>query len=390
MGQWRPWVMLAAIVLARVGFGFQFQEVATLGPALIARFHLDYATLGSLIGAYMLPGVFVALPAGMLGRRLGDGLVLGAGLVLMALGGLLSALAGGLAGLTAGRILAGLGAVAMSVLQSKVIADWFKARRFMLAISISTGSYPVGVGLSQIVVPGLVGRLGLAAPFLAGAAWMTVSAALFLGSYRTAPQVQESGRAVVFPSGRECVLLLTAGMIWASYTGAYAGYLAYLPSLMSEQGWSLALTAVAATIATWGNAGATLAGGALAARFGVWPVFVVGSLCLVAGVAGAGGLDWPVAWALMIGLPGSMQSGVIMAVGTLSARAETRAAGMGLFYIVYYVGGAVVPAFCGWAADAYGSAAGAMYAAAAVALLAMPLFMLHRRLSVSEGLLRVT
>ena len=387
---WRPWMMLAAIVLARVGFGFQFQEVATLGPVLMGRFHLDYATLGSVIGAYMLPGVFAALPAGMLGRRFGDGLVLGAGLVLMALGGLISAWAGGLAGLAAGRIVAGLGAVAMSVLQSKVIADWFRARRFLLAISISTGSYPVGVGLSQIVVPALAARYGLGAPFLAGAAWMVVSAAPFVGSYRTAPQVQESGRSLVFPSGRECVLLLLGGMIWTSYTGAYAGYLAYLPSLMSERGWSLALTAVAATIATWGNAGATLVGGGLAGRFGTWPVFLGGSLFLVAGIAGVGGLDWPVVWALMIGLPGSMQSGVIMAVGTLSARAETRAAGMGLFYIVYYVGGAVVPAVCGWAADRYGSAAGAMYAAAVVALLAVPLFMLHRRLSVHEALLKVS
>jgi MFS family permease len=150
-------MMLAAIVLARVGFGFQFQQVATLGPVLMARFHLDYARLGSLIGVYMLPGVFVALPAGMLGRRLGDGPVLGAGLVLMALGGFISAGVAGLAGMTAGRLVAGLGAVAMSVLQSKLIADWFRAKRFMLAISISTGSYPVGVGLSQIILNPAVG-----------------------------------------------------------------------------------------------------------------------------------------------------------------------------------------------------------------------------------------
>lgn len=378
-------MMLAAIVLARVGFGFQFQQVATLGPVLMARFHLDYTTLGSLIGVYMLPGVFVALPAGMLGRRLGDGPVLGAGLVLMALGGFISAGVAGLAGMTAGRLVAGLGAVAMSVLQSKLIADWFRAKRFMLAISISTGSYPVGVGLSQIIVPRLAGRFGLGAPFLVGAAWMVVSAALFVGSYRSAVA---SSRDVVFPSARECMLLLIGGLIWTSYTGAYAGYLAYLPSLMRERGWGLALTALTATIATWGNAAATLAGGGLAARWGMWPVFLAGSFFLVAGTAGAGGLDWPVLCALLIGLPGSIQSGVIMAVGTLSARAETRAAGMGLFYVVYYVGGAVIPAVCGWAADAYGSAAGAMYAAAAVALLAVPLFILHRKLSVHEALLK--
>ncbi len=383
----RPWIILAAIVLARIGFGFQFQTVATLGPDLMGRFGLDFAGLGSLIGAYMLPGVFVALPAGLLGRRFGDGLVLGSGLVLMALGGVISAAADGITGIGAGRAVAGLGAVAMSVLQSKVIADWFPGRRFMLGISISTASYPIGVGLSQIFVPGLAGRFGLGAPFLASAGGMAISALLFAGSYRAAPGVARDRPGFAFPTAGECLLLVIGGMIWAAYTGAYAGYLAYLPSLMNERGRSLALTALVATIATWGNAPATLAGGGLAARFGMWRIFLVGTLSLILGMAGTGGVDWPVLFGAMIGVPGSMQSGVIMAVGTLSARAEHRAAGMGLFYVVYYLGGAVVPALCGWAADAYGGAAGAMFAAAGVAVLAVPMFMLHRRLAGHEAML---
>ena len=40
--------------------------VGALGPALLADrdLGLGYAGLGMLIGAYMLPGVLVALPAG--------------------------------------------------------------------------------------------------------------------------------------------------------------------------------------------------------------------------------------------------------------------------------------------------------------------------------------
>ena len=52
----RPWLILTAMVLARFGFGHQYQTVATLGPQLVRRFDLDYATLGVLIGAYMLLG----------------------------------------------------------------------------------------------------------------------------------------------------------------------------------------------------------------------------------------------------------------------------------------------------------------------------------------------
>src|SRR5580704_17856587 len=79
----RPWLILAAVALARIGFGYQYQTVASLGPELVRLFDLDYATLGTLIGAYMLFGGFLALPLGLLGRRFGDRLILGGGLSLM-------------------------------------------------------------------------------------------------------------------------------------------------------------------------------------------------------------------------------------------------------------------------------------------------------------------
>ena len=82
----RPWLILAAVALARIGFGYQYQTVATLGPDLMRLFRLDYATLGTLIGSFMLLGGFLALPLGLLARRFGDRLVLGAGLALMVLG----------------------------------------------------------------------------------------------------------------------------------------------------------------------------------------------------------------------------------------------------------------------------------------------------------------
>src|SRR5579863_74921 len=118
----RPWFILAAVALARIGFGYQYQTVATLAPDLMRLFHLDYATLGTLIGAFLLLGGFVALPLGLLARRLGDRIVLGAGLALMIVGPAISATAASPTGIGAGRSIAGVGAVAMIVLQNKIIA----------------------------------------------------------------------------------------------------------------------------------------------------------------------------------------------------------------------------------------------------------------------------
>ena len=102
----------------------------------------------------------------------------------------------------------------------------------------------------------------------------------------------------------------------------------------------------------------------------------VNGLLLVAG----GAVDWPLVSAFLIGVIGSVQPSVIMAAGTLSARPENRAVGMSLFYSTYYIGGTVGPALCGKAADLYGGVEGAIYAAAALAMLAIPAFLVHRRL----------
>ena len=383
----RPWLILTAVALARIGFGYQYQTVATLGPDLMRLFRLDYAMLGTLIGSFMLLGGFLALPLGLLARRYGDRLVLGAGLAVMVLGPVVSAAAAGPAGIGIGRSAAGVGAVAMIVLQNKIIADWFTGRRFMWAISVSVAAYPIGIGLAQIILPPLALAYGWQAAFLSDAVPMAVALVLFLASFRPSPHAAPMPRRFSLPGGRECLLLVVAGLIWTAYTAGYSGYTGYVPSLMAARGEGLVLTGLVLTIATWGNVPATLLGAGLAARFGGFRVFLFGTAALVVGMTGAALLDWPVTCAVVIGIVGSFHPGVIMAVGTLSARPENRAVGMGLFYSMYYAGGAVVPAMCGWAADMTGGPEGALLAAAAVSALAVPMYLLHRRMTAHELML---
>jgi MFS family permease len=377
----RPWFILTAVALARIGFGYQYQTVASLGPDLMRLFQFDYTTLGTLIGSFMMLGAFVALPVGLLARKLGDRLVLGGGLTLMVLGPILSAVADAPTGIGVGRGVAGVGAAAVIVLQNKVIADWFSGRRFMWAISVSVAAYPIGVGLAQLVLPPVALIYGWRVAFLTDAVPMGVSLALFLATFRPSPHVAPTPPRLSLPGSRECLLLVIAGLTWTAYTAGYSGYTAYVPSLMASRGDGLVLTGLVLTIATWGNVPATLIGSGLATRFGGLRVFVFGTSALVIGITGAALLEYPVAWAVTVGIFGSFHPGVIMAIGTLSARPENRAIGMGLFYSVYYAGGAVVPTLCGWAADMGGGLEGALLTAAATSALAAPMYLLHRRLS---------
>ncbi|MEJ2434826.1 MAG: MFS transporter, partial [Pseudolabrys sp.] len=125
------WLVLAVLFIGRTVMALQFQTVGSTAPFLRGAFAIDYAQIGTLIGLYMLPGIFIALPGGVLGQRFGAKRVVLAGLALMAAGGALMGVASSFAVLAAGRLASGVGAVLINVLMTKMVADWFARREIV-------------------------------------------------------------------------------------------------------------------------------------------------------------------------------------------------------------------------------------------------------------------
>src|SRR5262249_42331075 len=122
--QQNRWLVLAVLFLARTTMALQFQTVGSLGPGLVDALAIDYALLGTLIGLYMLPGIFLALPGGLLGQLFGAKAAALAGLALMVVGGFMTG-ASALWLVAAGRLIAGAGAVLVNVMLTKMVVDWF-------------------------------------------------------------------------------------------------------------------------------------------------------------------------------------------------------------------------------------------------------------------------
>src|SRR5499433_2268754 len=86
------WLILAVLFMARTAMGFQFQAVAALSSFVVADLKIDYTGLGLLIGLYLLPGVAIAYPGGLLGQYFGDKRIAILGMALMVAGGLATAI----------------------------------------------------------------------------------------------------------------------------------------------------------------------------------------------------------------------------------------------------------------------------------------------------------
>ena len=375
------WTILAALTAARVGMGFQFQSVACVAPFLAPELGLDKTQLGLLIGLYLLPGIAIALPGGLLGARFGDKRVTLIGLLLMAAGGIGLAFSGSFAEASAARVVSGAGAVALNVLLTKMVADWFEGPDRLLAMSVLINAWPIGIALALFLLGPLAQGHGWGAAIVSTAALALVGFALVAAIYRPPAAVAQApiGLGLGALSAREWRLLLIAALPWMLFNAAYQILVSFLPAFFLERGSSVAGAGATAALNTLLVIATVQVGGLLLKRLGRPDVLchaamVAWGITVAMLIYGVNPLACIVLGGLVVGLP----AGLFVSLGTEVLRAEVRASGMGVFYTVYYLGCAILPAAAGALYDATGRADATLWLAVACALACMPALVLLR------------
>jgi predicted MFS family arabinose efflux permease len=375
------WLALTVLTIARVSLGFQFQSLASVSPLLRQDFGISYADVGFLIGLYMSPGIFLAVPGGMLGQRFGDKRMVCFGLALMTLGGAVVGFAENYATILIGRLLSGAGGVLLNVLMTKMVTDWFAGREIVLAMAIFMNSFPIGIGLALLTLGWLAEVHGWQFAPHATAALALVSLLLVVSVYRQ--HVNDGQTNAAGPSGagirqREVVLVCIAGAIWGVYNGAHSIIVGFTPFLLVKAGLTVGTAGFWVGLSTWLVVLSVQIGGIVAQRWGhvnvlmVVSIFLWGACLLVLPSTDPGPVL--VAIGLLQGLP----VGVIMALPATALRSESRGIGMGVFFTGLYLGHAGLPPIAGWLQDLSGSADTSLYFAAALVFSILALFAAFR------------
>jgi predicted MFS family arabinose efflux permease len=380
----RRWLILGALFAARAATGFQFQSIGSAANLLVADLSIGYAEIGVLLGAYLLPGVVVAFPAGLLGQRVRDKTIGLAGLILMALSGLALGYHGDFAIAVAARIVGGVGATLVILVATKMVADWFDAREIVLAMSLLQMSWPFGAMVALPVQTYLGQSGGLSAVMLSGA----VFAAVALCAFALIPQRAQQQPAAAAAAGRGrlpgAVLapVVVAGTIWGVMNLACVLFFTYAPLLLVAQGSTPTVAASLTSLAIWFTILAIPAGGYLVHRSGK-PIAAI----VLCGAIGATALMLLVAnfhatvACFIFGLAIGPLSGAILSLPARVLEPADRSVGFGLFYTCFYVLMAVGPTAAGRVQDAWGSPSAALVAAAALWLAMVPLVGLFWSLS---------
>ena len=369
------WRILGLLFLARVGLGFQFQTVASVGDDLVVAFGLSYADIGFLIGLFMAPGLFLAIPAGYLGRYVSDRIMVVLGLGALALGGATSSIATESLAVGMGRVLAGFGFVFTTIYFTKMVADWFEWREIATAMSILVMSWPFGIAMGQVGHTWLAQTYGWQVPFQAASAYCLIAAVGVLLLYRPPHDLPgATGGARVSLTGQEWRLMLCAAAAWGVFNAAYVTYLAFAPKVLEDHGQTAVAAAGIISIGSWIMIISGAACGQFVDRFGrrntVLAVCMGGAIAalLLLGLPGAG-----IGASILFGLIGMAPAGVIMAMAGQAMRPQVRAFGMGMFFTVYYAIMWITPPVAGAILDATGNPQGPLWLAMILFAVVVPL-----------------
>lgn len=363
----KRWRVLVALSLARVSMGFQFQAVASTAPLLSDSLGFDQAQIGWLVGLYLLPGVALALPGGMLGARFSDKRVVLLGLMLMAAGGFGFALSSDIVGASIARAVMGMGAVLLNVLFTKMVTDWFAGRERVLAMSVLVNTWPIGIALALLTLGAVAQSVSWQAAFVATAVLAALGMASVSFGYTPAPGAPTAQKADLGSlTRREWLLIGATGLPWMFYNAAYNLLVAFLPTYFVRSGLSIVPAGGLTALNTILSIASIQAGGFLVRRCGHADLMVYLSLtgwalALIGLLTSGTVLPWIIASGLIAGLP----AGVFISRPGEVLRAETRSTGMGVFYTIFYVGMAIVPPLAGAMSDRTGSSAAPIWFAAA-------------------------
>ena len=363
------WRILMTLTFARVSMGFQFQSLASVSPFLSADLGLDMAQIGMLVGLYLMPGVLIALPAGVLAGRFGEKRVVLAGLALMVVGGVWLALAELHWQAAAGRIIAGAGAVLLNVVLTKAVMDWFAERETVLAMATLINAWPIGIALALFSLGSLAQSTAWSVAIWATVLFVVLGMAAVFFVYRAAP-----GSAPVGIGGfsvfkqRDWELLALASIPWVLYNGTLIVAVAFVPLHLLQTGESVAAAGSTMALSTLLAIGAVQVGGYIGQRMASPRLLIHASLALYALLLIAGILSAsPIACFVLTGL-GGLPAGAIVALPSTVIPPAGRAAGMGVFYVIFYAGIAVVPVLAGVVFERTGSSAAPIWLAVALVI----------------------
>ena len=361
--------MLLILFLVRLAMGYQFQSIASISSHLVSELGFSYAEIGTLIGFFLLPGIFFAIPSGLMTRAVADKNLLMVGAVTMIVGAFVMGSGDSTGSLYVGRLITGIGGTIFNVILTKMVTDWFIEKEIVTALAIMLTAWPIGISLGLLTQGLIADAFGWPWAMHATGVLALVALLLTAALYRDAPNVEQAGDQSLrfgLPK-RQFVHVSVVGIAWALYNTCFIILVSFTPDVLVGQGYESSAASSITSLAMWAMLISIPFGGRVLEVFGWITVSIAVTLTVSAAtmMALSQGIA-PEVLCVAFGVVAGIPAGALMALSAEAVSSDNRGPGLGIFYTWYYVGMTVGPALAGWTRDISGSTAAPIILGAAM------------------------
>ena len=278
------WAVLSASVLVFTMYAYALQSVPPLLEQFQVIFNVNAPTAGLLMSMVVIPGIILALPAGLLIGKLGFRKIGFLSTLTIGIGSLIIAVSSSFPGALLGRFIIGLGGGLLSVGAPSIVPQWFEHKEMGRAMSVFAVGMPAGTVAAFFTAPILAQSFGWQSLFYVGALVSALSAIFFWVIVRDGPLKGDSTAKVsdVWQTltNRE---VWKASIIWMFFNMAAIGFLTWAPDLfVTFKGLSLVNASIFSSLIMISILFFTPIFGYASDRSGKRKLFIIVSLVLMA------------------------------------------------------------------------------------------------------------
>jgi len=230
------WAVLFVSFLTFVAFAFVFQLMPPLLKTVGTEFDIPDAQAGLLMSIAVFPGIFLAVPVGLVVNKYGFRLLGFLSTVLVAVGSFTTALANTFITAMFGRFILGVGGAFIIVGMPTVIPQWFSHKDLGKAMGIYGTNMPVATITAFPISTILAQDFGWHYPFYVGTMVALITALIFAVVIREGPLkgerrpvgVEEVKRAV------KNAEVWKASLVWMFFNTAAIAFLSWAKTLFQD------------------------------------------------------------------------------------------------------------------------------------------------------------
>lgn len=228
------WVVLFSSFYAFVAFAFALQIVPPLLGTIIDEFGVSHAQAGLSISMVVIPGIFLAIPAGILTDRYGIKLAGSISAALIALGCFITAIASSFNIFLLGRSVLGVGGAFIVTAMPSLIPQWFSPKEMGKAMGIYGTNMPLASVIAFSSSSILMLNYSWRYPFYVSTAMAILNIVTFTLTVKEGPLKHKHEEAADVRQALKSIEIWKVGVVWLLFNASALSFTTWGPKILAD------------------------------------------------------------------------------------------------------------------------------------------------------------